>query len=196
MTPSLSKNTFLVKEHIGMFKAANNFDIYDPETGTIVAQCREPKLGFFTRMLRFDKTYKKMTPFNIEVRTPGGELYIRVQRGVSFFRSQVKVYDGEEREIGGFRQKLFTIGGSFDVLNKEGRAVCTLKGKWTGWDFRFMYGKEELAHVTKKWTGLGKEMFTSADNYMLNIAEGVTPENPIRKLIFAAVLCIDMVLKE
>ena len=36
MHPALRKNLFLVKEHVGMFKAANNFDILDPDTGEIV----------------------------------------------------------------------------------------------------------------------------------------------------------------
>lgn len=26
----VERNLFLVKEHVGMFKAANNFDIHDP----------------------------------------------------------------------------------------------------------------------------------------------------------------------
>jgi hypothetical protein len=50
--------------------------------------------------------------------------------------------------------------------------------------------------VTKKWAGLGKELFTSADNYILSIAPDVPPDNPIRGLIFGAVMCIDLVLKE
>ncbi|MBN1489547.1 MAG: RNAase, partial [Phycisphaerae bacterium] len=54
----------------------------------------------------------------------------------------------------------------------------------------------EFAHVTKKWSGLGKEFFTSADNYVLEISDAVEPDNTIRLLILAAVMCIDMVLKE
>ena len=50
--------------------------------------------------------------------------------------------------------------------------------------------------MTKKWAGLGKEMFTSADNYILEIAESVPADSRLRILILAAVLCIDMVLKE
>ena len=34
----LRKNAFLVKEHVGMFKAANNFDIFDPEATIDVAE--------------------------------------------------------------------------------------------------------------------------------------------------------------
>ena len=33
----LNRNLFLVKEHVGMFKAANNFDVYDPDTGEVVS---------------------------------------------------------------------------------------------------------------------------------------------------------------
>ena len=54
----------------------------------------------------------------------------------------------------------------------------------------------EMAQVSKKWAGLGKEMFTSADNYVLSISDTVPADNDLRLLIVAAVMCIDMVLKE
>jgi uncharacterized protein YxjI len=82
------------------------------------------------------------------------------------------------------------------VLDSGHNPICQLKGKWTGWDFRFMAGDQELARVSKKWSGISKEMFTSADNYILSISEHVPPNSQIRQLILAAVLCIDMVLKE
>ena len=49
----LGRNTYLVKEHIGMFKAANNYDIHDPDTGTIIMECREERLSIPTKILRF-----------------------------------------------------------------------------------------------------------------------------------------------
>ena len=195
MNAILDKNVFLVKEHVGMFKAANNFDIHDPENGEIVMECREDNLGFFTRMLRFTD-YKRNTPFDIQVRTPDGEQIVRVTRGISLLRSKVQVLDENDSLIGQFQQKLFSIGGAFTILDAEENPVCTLKGKWTGWDFRFLAGEKELAHVTKKWAGIGKELFTSADNYVITIAESVPPGSVLRKLILASVLCIDMVLKE
>lgn len=177
-----------------MFKAANNFDIYHPESGDVLLECREEKLGFFTKMLRFTD-YKRMTPFHIQVRTPEGDVVFEIKRGVTFLFSKVDVLDAKGRRMGGFKQK-FSIGGSFEVLGPSDKVMCTLKGKWTGWNFRFLLGEKELAHVSKKWSGVGKELFTSADNYMLEIKDGVNPDNPVRMLIMAAVLCIDMVLKE
>ena len=195
MSDILNKNLFLVKEHVGLFKAANNFDIFDPENDQMIMKCREEKLGPIAKIFRFTK-YKKMTPFDIEIKTADDKPVVRVKRGVSLFLSKVSVLDENDVVIGGFKQKLFSIGGAFNVLNANDEPICALKGKWTGWDFKFLFEDRELAHVTKKWAGLGKELFTSADNYVLKISESVPADNPSRKLILAAVMCIDLVLKE
>jgi uncharacterized protein YxjI len=196
MHPILNKNLFFVKEHVKIFKAANSFDIFDPETKEVILQCQEENLGFFTKMFRFTD-YKRMTPFNMEIKTPQGEKILTVKRGVSFFLSKVEVLDAGDNVIGKFKQQFFSIGGKFAVLDASERPLCMLKGKWTSWDFKFVSNDgKEFATVTKKWSGLGKELFTSADNYILQISEEVPADNPLRMLIMAAVMCIDLVLKE
>ncbi len=197
----LSRNQFLIKEHTGILKAANNYDIFDLATGELLMECREDKLGLFTKILRFTD-YKRNTPFDIQVRLPDGTpgaqrtQVVRVTRGISLFLSKVEVRDDSDRIVGGFKQKLFSIGGAFKVVDPSDQVLFSLEGRWTGWDFRFKAGERELAHVTKKWAGIGKELFTSADNYVLEINEHVSTTDTARELILAAVLCIDMVLKE
>ena len=195
MDEILNRNLYLVKEHVGMFKAANNFDIFDAQTNEEILHCREERLGGFTKLLRFTD-YKRMTPFDIEVRRPNGRSLIAIKRGVSFFLSKVDVLDGSGMRIGGFQQKFFSLGGKFDVLGPDDMPLCTLVGKWTGWNFKFERSGSVLAEVSKKWAGIGKEFFTSADNYVLSISETVPRDDPVRALILASVLCIDMVLKE
>ncbi len=195
MHPILQTNQYFVKEQVGMFKAANNFDIFDPNTNQCILECREPHLGIFSKIFRFTD-YKRMTPFEVCVTTPQGHKVLTVKRGVSVFLSKVTVLDENDQPVGYFKQKLFSVGGKFDVLDTNDKVLCTLRGKWTSWDFRFVQGETELASVSKKWAGLGKELLTSADNYMLSIAETVPAQDPKRILILAAVMCIDMVLKE
>jgi hypothetical protein len=48
--------------------------------------------------------------------------------------------------------------------------------------------------VTKQWAGLGKELFTTADNYVLEIEEPI--EDPLRSLVVTAALCADTALKQ
>lgn len=195
MHDALKKNVFLVKEHVGIFKAANNYDVHDPQTGDLLMECREEHLSFLTKLFRFTD-YKRMTPFDIQIRTPDGQQLIRITRGISIFLSSVSVFNEKDQLIGGFEQKFFSIGGAFNVLDVDAQPVCTLQGKWTGWDFKFMDGETEFAHITKEWGGIGKELFTSADNYALEISETVPADHVARQLILAAVMCIDMVLKE
>lgn len=195
MHPVLNRNTFFIKEHVGFFKAANNYDVLDPETGEEILHCREERLGILTKILRFTD-YKTMTPFYVDIRTPQGEHVLSVKRGVSIFLSKVDVLDENDQRLGGFKQKLFSIGGSFKVLSANDEVLCELKGKWTSWEFKFLSGTTELGSVTKKWAGMGRELFTSADNYVLQISDQVPPNHPLRQLIMGAVMCIDMVLKE
>ncbi|MFY0628061.1 MAG: RNAase [Reichenbachiella sp.] len=195
MHSTLNRNLYFVKEHVGLFKAANNYDIYDPETQEVILHCREDNLGLFTKLLRFTD-YKRMTPFHIEIKTPGGEKILTVKKSISFFISEVEVFDEKDLLIGRFEQKFFSIGGRFNILDKSNHVLCKLQGKWTSWDFKFVRDGVEFAHVSKKWAGLGKEMFTSADNYILEIHDDVPADHALRYLILGAVMCIDMVLKE
>lgn len=192
----LNRNVFYVKEHLGMFKAANNYDIMDPDTQEILINCREENLGMITKLLRFTD-YKRMTPFDVSLRTPDGDPVLRVTRGVSFFLSKVSVHDETEAIVGGFKQKFFSVGGKFDVLDANERVLCQLKGNWRSRAFNFIKSDGEVvATVDQQWAGLAKEMFTSADNYILRINDSVPENAPVRLLIMAAVMCIDMVLKE
>jgi uncharacterized protein YxjI len=195
MHPVLNRNLFFVKEHVGFFKAASNYDILDPQTNQVIMECREERLGVFTKLLRFTD-YKRNTPFDIQIRTPDGAPVLSVKRGVTIFLSRVDVLNEVGQRVGGFQQKLFSIGGAFTVLGSNDQPVCELKGKWTGWEFSFKSGEVELAKVTKKWAGIGKELFTSADNYILQISDHVPFDNPVRMLILGAVMSIDLVLKE
>ena len=195
MNSILKRNLYFVKEHIGLFKAANNYDIFDPETNELLLNCRENNLGFFTKMLRFSD-YKRMTPFCLEVTTASGAKVLTVRRGVSVFLSTVEVLDENDMVVGYFKQKFFSIGGKFNVLNSQNEVISELKGKWTSWDFKFVNNDVEYAHVAKKWAGIGKELFTTADNYMLEVFNNANPSDAMRIMILAAVLSIDMVLKE
>lgn len=195
MNQILNKNLYFIKEKVGMFKAANSYDILDPETSQVLFTSTEPNLGIFTKIFRFTK-YKAMTPFNVVVATTANQNVLNLKRGVSFFRSDVQVFDDKDRQLGTFKQKFWSMGGKFEVYDMQQKQVCLVEGKWTGWDFKFTRDNQEIAIVTKKWAGLGKELFTTADNYILEIKDVVAPDDAIRQFIIAAVLCIDMVLKE
>ncbi len=195
MSTILSRNTFFVKEHPAVFKAAKFYDIYNPDTSEMIMTCREANLGFFTKIMRFSDA-RKMTPFHLQVDDTRGNRIVSVKRGFTWFVSVVEVFDAKDVLIGRFRQKLFSIGGRFELFDAQDNHVLTLRGKFTSWEFKLLRDEVEFATITKKWAGLAREMFTSADNYMIQISDRVPTESPLRPLIIAAAMCIDLVLKE
>ncbi|QZE13712.1 LURP-one-related family protein [Halosquirtibacter laminarini] len=198
MNPILNRNSFFVKEHTGVFKASNNYDIFDPEgdhTDPII-KCREVNLSGFAKLLRFNKDYKRMTPFEIVLTDKQDNKVLTVKRGWTFWRSEVEVLDENDQLIGTMRQKLLSLGGRFRVFDVNETEICQLQGKWTSWEFSFQKEDVQLALVSKKFAGMAKELFTTADNYLLTIDPRVVENSVARTLIMASVMSIDMVLKE
>jgi uncharacterized protein YxjI len=192
----LDRKTFLIKERVGFFKLVDTFDIYDPTTGANIGIAREA-IGPALKLVRL-LISKRLLPTLVEVReNEHGPAILSIRRGFSLLHARVTVRDGNGRELGYFKSKLFSLGGGFHVLDTFDQPVAEIKGDWKGWNFRFL-AKDgtELGKVTKKWGGLGKELFTSADNYIIALEENRTLPREAATLLLAAGLAIDAVYKE
>jgi uncharacterized protein YxjI len=83
------------------------------------------------------------------------------------------------------------------VFDASERQVAEIKGDWKGWNFRFLTAEgAELGKVTKQWAGLGQELFTSADNYVIALDERLPVAPEAAALLLAAGLAIDTVYNE
>ncbi|TAE29271.1 MAG: RNAase [Candidatus Kapaibacterium sp.] len=191
----LNRPALFIKEHTGILKASNHYDVFDADSGEPLLECREEGLGIFVKILRFTG-WKTFTPFNCTVRTLGGQRVMSIQRGVSIILSDVAILDENDQLIGFLKQRFTLIRGRFDVVTPDGDVLCELRGNWTSWGYKFLDDDHELASISKRWAGLAKEMFTSADNYVLEISPDVPQNNRIRALMLATVLCVDFVFKE
>lgn len=191
----LNRNTFFVKEHVGYFKAANAYDVLDPATGQIIGTVRETIPNFLIKLLKFTKL-KTSLPFTVDIFDDDGKKLVTLKRGFTFFRSNVNVLDANQQKLGRFQQRLLSLGGKFEVFDRTDLPVAMLEGNWKGWDFKFKDKQgREIGTVTKKWAGLGKELFTTADNYVVDISPQAGDEM-LKKLVLSAAFCVDMVLKE
>lgn len=189
-----TKSTYLVRERVGLLKLVDTYDIFEADTGTQVAIAQE-KPGAFILFLRF-LINKQMLPTTVNIAPQADAApIIVIHRKFSFLRSKVSVKAGDGRELGYFKSKILSLGGGFLVFNKADQQIAEIKGNWKGWDFKFLTtAGAEIGTVTKQWAGIAKELFTSADNYVINLAAGQPQEAVL--LLIAAGIAIDTIYKE
>jgi uncharacterized protein YxjI len=197
----LSLRQFLVKERVSAFRLTDTYDIFDPQSGQQVGIARDepPSWAKWLRML----VNKHFLPTTVNVYEREGQPpVLTLQKGQSFFRSTLALTDAQGRVLGSFRSKVLSLGGGFYIDDGLGNPLAEVKGDWKGWNFRFLDTEgRELGQVTKKWAGLGKELFTSADNYVISLADDASGGSrgggaDRTALLLAAGLAIDTVFKE
>ncbi|MDB5308299.1 MAG: hypothetical protein JWO38_2501 [Gemmataceae bacterium] len=192
----LDRNRFVVKEQIKILSSTQTYAIMDGESGEQTGTAQEV-IGLLVKALRWVMS-KQLLPTRVEVREkPDDSLVFTIRRGVYLFRSRVEVLDAQGALIGYFRSKILTISGGFHVYDKDDKHFAEVKGKMFGFDYRFRTpdGKMELGRVSKKWGGVMKELFTSADSYGVEINPELAEQPMAKMLILAAVLAIDLIYK-
>jgi hypothetical protein len=66
---------------------------------------------------------------------------------------------------------------------------------WRAWNFNIQdHAGTEVARITKTWEGLAKTLFTTADNYVVQLHTQLP--QPLLSLVVAAALSVDTALKQ
>jgi uncharacterized protein YxjI len=193
--PLLDRTSFFVKERVALLKLVDTYDILDPATGQTIGIAKEEP-PIWAKWLRL-VIQKHMMPTTVNIYEQEGRPPVAsIHRGFTLIRSKIRVVAGG-RPLGYFKSKLISIGGGFNVFDNQDQQVAEVKGNWKGWDFKFISKTgREIGSVTKKWAGLGKELFTSADNYIISLKDLSGSSPAAGALLLAAGLAIDVVFKE
>lgn len=185
-----------VKERVGFFKLTDIYDLLEPDSQTALGEARdEPSpIVKWARLL----VQKSMLPTTVNVyfqNSPSPALTIR--KRPMFFRGRLEIQGEGGRPLAFMTSKFFSLGGAFTLTDAQGGALADLKGDWKGWNFTATYPDgRPMGLITKQWAGLAKEMFTSADQYLVALeAQGQHRPDAFLVLLGAA-LAIDLTYKE
>lgn len=191
------RRRFFIRERVSMLKLCDTYDILDPETKQNVAIAKDepPMWAKLMRLL----VKKPLLPTTIHVyETESAPPTLTLQKKPGFLHQTVIVSLASGQAIARFKSKLFALGGGFNIFDPSGkRKLGEVKGDWKGWNFKMLdpNGKP-VGVVTKKWAGIGKELFTTADNYIVALDDqnaNTANEGP---MMLAAGLAVDIVYKE
>jgi hypothetical protein len=130
----LDRRILFIREHVGLLKLTDTYDVLDPETKQVVGIARENVSGWvkLARML----INKSLMPTRIEIVQAEGQPPVLVlKRGMTLLRARVEVLDGQDTMLGYMQSKVMSLGGGFHVFSPDGQKFAEVKGDWKGWNF-------------------------------------------------------------
>ncbi len=184
----------VVNQKVKLIELNNQYSVFD-SSGKQIASVNQVGQSTAKKLLRLVSSLDQFLTHKLEISDMKGQVLLRLTRPAKVFKSTVIVSDGTDREVGRIVQENM-IGKINFSLQVGQQQIGAIKGEnWRAWDFRIEDASgTEVARITKKFEGIAKTLFTTADNYVLNIHQPL--EQPLISLVVAAALSIDTALKQ
>jgi uncharacterized protein YxjI len=184
----------VVNQKAKFLEAHSEYAVYD-QNGNQIAAIRQVGQSNLKKALRFVSSFDQYMTHKFQIVDMSGNVLLAATRPTKIMKSRVEIADGAGRAIGSIVQKNM-IGKINFGLEAGGSVVGSINAEnWRAWNFSIQdTSGTELARITKTWEGLAKTMFTTADNYVLQIHRPL--QEPLRSLVVASALSVDTALKQ
>jgi uncharacterized protein YxjI len=184
----------VVNQKAKLIEVSNEYAIYDQNANQLAA-VREVGQGNIKKAARLLTSLDQYMTHKLQVVDMHGTPMLTLTRPAKVMKSRVIVQDPTGAEIGQIVQQNM-IGKIRFSLESGGQALGSINAEnWRAWNFSIRdHTDTEIARVTKTWEGLAKTMFTTADNYVVQIHRPL--QGALQQLVVAAALSIDTALKQ
>src|SRR5882724_5390079 len=191
----LNQNLFFVNNAMKAFEAktSDKLDIYDPQTGACVLECREPDIGTLTKMARFfGGRHDRGTPFDLVVQEPDSGLQVlRATRGsasLTFYGPATAIANHDGEIVGSIKRKALSLGAKYNVSLKDDGSnfILEVKSKFLSGNRELFISGKKVAVLTARWKGdhadyYRKERF----GYAISISPEVPADGRMRQILMA-----------
>src|SRR3546814_579328 len=184
----------VVNQKAKLIEVNNEYAIYD-QNGTQIGAVRQVGQSAAKKVLRLVSNVDQFLTHKLQVVDTAGNVLLALTRPAKLMKSRVVVQDGLGNELGAIVQQN-AIGKIRFNLDAGGQTLGSINAEnWRAWNFTIRdHTDTEVARITKTWEGLAKTMFTTADNYVVQIHRPL--EDPLRTLVVASSLAVDTALKQ
>lgn len=190
----LTEPILVVNQKAKLIELNNQYSVFD-QHGNQIAAVNQVGQSTAKKVIRLVSSLDQFMTHKLQVTDVTGAVVLQISRPAKIMKSTVVVSDGADRELGRIVQQN-VIGKIHFGLMVNGQQIGAIRAEnWRAWDFRIEDAAgQEIARVTKTFEGVAKTLFTTADNYVLQIKQRA-PE-PLNSLVVASALSIDTALKQ
>ncbi|MFI0710430.1 phospholipid scramblase-related protein [Streptomyces inhibens] len=184
----------VVNQKAKLIEVTNEYSVFDQHGNTLGAVVQ---VGQSTakKVLRVVSSLDQYMTHKLEIRDAYGQPQLVLTRPAKIIKSKVIVQRPDGSPVGEIVQQN-AIGKINFAMMVNGQQIGAIKAEnWRAWNFAIVdHADTEVARITKTWEGLAKTMFTSADNYVLQIHHQLP--DPLLSLVVATALTVDTALKQ
>jgi uncharacterized protein YxjI len=191
----LNRSVLVIEQKPKLIEMTNEYRILD-ESGNSVGAIRQEGQSKARKLLRLVTSVDQFLTHRLTVYDANGGRVLELVRPAKVLKSTVQVLDGEGRESGRIVQQNVVGKKHFALEGPNGDVLGSIDAEnWRSWDFAIHDASgAEVGRITKKWAGILREGFTTADRYLLHIPGEVRPE--LRLLMVASATGVDTALKQ
>jgi uncharacterized protein YxjI len=184
----------VVNQKAKLIELTNEYTVMD-QNGAQIGSVVQVGQSTLKKVARFVSSLDQFMTHKLEIRDAYGQPQLVMTRPAKFMKSRVVVERPDGSPVGEIVQQNM-IGKINFGINVNGQQIGAIKAEnWRAWNFSIVdHADNEVARITKTWEGLAKTMFTTADNYVLQIHYQL-PE-PLLSLVVATALTVDTALKQ
>ncbi|SEQ19348.1 Protein of unknown function [Streptomyces sp. yr375] len=189
-----SEPVLVVNQKAKLIELTNEYKVMDQQ-GNQLGSVIQVGQSTLRKIVRFVASIDQYLTQRLEIRDAHGQPVLLLTRPAKIFKSRVIVTRPDGQPVGEIVQQNM-IGKINFSIEAGGQKVGAIKAEnWRAWNFSIVdHADNEVARITKTWEGLAKTMFTTADNYVLQIHYQL-PE-PLLSLVVATALTVDTALKQ
>jgi uncharacterized protein YxjI len=191
----LERDVLVINQKAKLVELINEYKILD-EAGNQVGVIREEGQSAAKKLLRFVSNLDQFMTHRLGVYDASGAKVLEMLRPRKIMKSTVQITDGSGREAGRIVQQNVFGKKRFGLEGAGGQALGSINAEnWRAWDYSIQDpAGNEVGRITKKWAGILKEGFTTADNYVFQVTGPVSPE--LRLVMLASAAGVDLALKQ
>ena len=189
-----SEPILIVNQKAKLIELNQQYSVFNSQ-GQQLAAVNQVGQSAAKKVLRLVSSLDQFLTHKLLISDTNGQPLLQLTRPGKVFKSTIIVSDGAGTEIGRIIQDNM-FGKIHFSLEAGGQKVGSINAEnWRAWNFRIEdHAGQEIARITKTFEGVAKTLFTTADNYVVQLHFQLP--QPLLSLVVAAALSVDTALKQ
>lgn len=190
----LTEPVLVVNQKAKLIEVNSEYAISD-QHGNQIGAVRQVGQSAAKKVMRVLTSVDQFMTHKYQVVDAHGAVLLQLTRPAKFVKSKIIVQDGSGAEVGQIAQQNAIGKIRFGLMQGDQQIGSINAENWRAWNFAITDAAgTEVARITKTFAGLTRAVFTTADNYVVQIHRQL--EGPLQALVLAAAVSVDTALKQ